>query len=1370
MLDLRFNWWGSNLGPQIGSGVSNAPDFAGTDSLNIIGHVPFTHATGSSIVDVNGSTHGRWMVYPAATVSTDANGVSCGWNYTHIMPAVLRVNAAANTLLGAHNTIAAARDAAASIAGITTGARDITDQLYILGFSTYGSDEFGYRANTVDPTNKPIANGEVFPVEFVDTPEPSTIKGLTYPAIRVGNTDGAFEIKSSYPAGFTIKDYIRHFYEDIADFTVLSFSNAHGNTVENNFMASNGTPSSYVGISMTAGAASKTHTIQYNRINLSNGTKGEAWPGSSNNTTELYTTGISDPAVFKGISLTGTAGESPINVICNNIVLSASSGSLSKGIEFTSNASTSGAVNIEANVISNMASGTGIHYNFDNGYGFSADIRNHKNRIIEGMEGVKFEGDFANNLTNKVFVNNNDLSGNTSQGIVITTLANIPANVSSDNFMDFRFNWWGSELGPERGASVSSVPYLASNDQVRVAGNIPFDHSGYPVSVMEDQAATGSGRWIIYPVATSSFDANGPACGWQYSTMMGAVLRVNSTSNLVLGTYNNITLAKDAGLNNDEQIFVIAKSTYEGIDFGYDGAANNELSYPVVFNDVGNFEPSILRGINRPRILSNGTGSISVTSAYPTGFTVKDYIEHVGTGLNYTALSFANNHSNNAQNNFITSTNTAPTTFTGITISQSGNDNYQTLDSNRIVLDNDPRWPGGPSAALSAPETFTGISFTSTGTFGLTGSNGIIFKNDIAVGITTGETKSVGIYIDAPNEVVDIKENTISGMGVSASTNLATRTHYWGTGIYVKAPIENFYVNDNTIQGADPTDDGGAKGYDGITIDRPTALANEINTNIISTVQPLSGLDIYNTRPRGYGIKIFNSTTGNDDFGNVSVNGNTLGSSTSTAPQVASIYVGGTNGNISMIDIEANTISNGTASNNASIQIATDQYSGTSTTLSHVIIDNNQIGSTTSGLSNAMFLAIGTDADGITKNTQANNYRVDVKNNSIRTSAQSIASKTIEVADGRPNGGANIRNIFGYGDGITLNGLTTAGNGNSGNNTFTHAAILTGEVGLANYTLQLTRTGNAIAYPANTDPVVISRLIASPLASAISTDSLNTVEIRENAGWTIGNEDLYYKETLTFPDHRILINGPAAATAATPAGSAYAELLPGAGGTGVMFTSVGRENKDIRGSIRFNTIGAGMYGEVPKGTVISGTSYTGAANKGDVYLQMANVAGDNRLLFRHHGTALASLTDITGLDNSLVRATDIKAGMDDADDDSYTANTSTLRRTGVFRSGTSLNQFLKETPNAVAGTELMNVFPNPASGDVTVAFKVPVEGMIRVALYDAMGRKVTDLREEYLTVDTYSTTFNAADLPSGTYHVRLMHDLFTVTTSVSVIK
>jgi hypothetical protein len=268
-----------------------------------------------------------------------------------------------------------------------------------------------------------------------------------------------------------------------------------------------------------------------------------------------------------------------------------------------------------------------------------------------------------------------------------------------------------------------------------------------------------------------------------------------------------------------------------------------------------------------------------------------------------------------------------------------------------------------------------------------------------------------------------------------------------------------------------------------------------------------------------------------------------------------------------------------------------------------------------------MFLAIGTNGVGAVTNSNANAYQVDVYNNTIRTSQQTVGGSTIEVADGRPNSGTNIRNIFGFGIGTAVNGNLSPGEGRSGNNTFTHATILTGESGLADYTTAMTRTGRAIAYPASSDPVVISRLIASPLAAARSTDSLNTVEVRENAGWAQGSEDLYYKETLTFPDHRILINGPR---------SSYAQLLPGAGGTGVMFTSVGRENKDIRGSITFNTIGAGMYGRVS----------VGAPNKGDVYLQMATVGADSPLLFKHHASALGSLANVTGLNNSLVRVTD----------------------------------------------------------------------------------------------------------------------------------
>jgi hypothetical protein len=1342
MLDLRFNWWGSNLGPVKGLGVSNAPDFAGTDSLNIIGHVPFTHATGSSIVDNNGTTHGRWMVYPVAITSTDATPIGCGWQYNDMMPAVLRVDATAGVLLGGYAKIDEGRTNSNNVSGITAGARNTTDQLYILGPSTYGVT-FGY-------PSAPGTPHETYPIVFNAANEPSAIRGLTYPTINTGNTPGAIRVGSSFPAGFSVLDYIKHFTTS-SSHDVLVFENPFGNTVRNNFFASNNlSPTRYVGINMSAGAVGQSHIIQSNRINLTDGFDGETWPGAANITTP-NTTGVSNPSEFIGVLLNGTAGASNINVSCNHFIANQTNGT--KGIVYTSDVANSGSVNIQSNSIRKM--GVGVNFTFNTGFGFTNTITTKENFIINGDNGVLIAGTTTGNTANKVFVNNNNLSGNITTGIYLQAV--MPDNEATSNFLDFRFNWWGSELGPTRSGGVPAIPSMAPTDSVLLRGHIPFTHTSASMlaEIPPSGASSARSRWMIYPNATSGVNSNtSGSCGWYYSQMMGSVLRVNSAGNTLLGMYSSIQNGRDDSpasgqvRTSTDQLFVIAQSTYEAGVFGYNGATSNEGSYPVVFS--ASPEPTTIRGINRPRILEDGTigtGSIRVTSAYTTNFVVKDYIEHVAkTSNTYVGLNFENNGNNVAENNFITSTQANPTSFTGIRVTNSSATLSQRIDSNRIKLASNPRWPSGPAIAGSAPETFIGIDIPSHGATGVVQA----VYNDISVA-NLANTKSTGIYADATNisfNTNGISFNTIYGM--AAIAGWATRTDHWGTGIYLRTPV-SYRVNSNNIQGGNGI---GTKGHDGITIDRGgVGFSNELTYNTISTLSPLSGINMSGNRERGYGIKLY-SSDGTGAFGPASISSNTFGSLTSTAPGVASIFIGGTSGAIAnpivYTVISANDIRNGVESANASIQIATTQYSGISTGGGYIEIFGNGIGSTTSGLSNAMFLAIGTDGFGGIKNANADNYEVNVVNNIVRTSQQTVGGSTIEVSDGRPNRGENIRNIFGYVDGLTYNG-SGLGSGFSGRNTFTHAAILTGETGLADYTTTMTRTGNAIAYPASTDPVVISRLIASPLGAARSTETMNTVEIRESAGWVIGSENLYYKETLTFPDHRILINGPR---------SSYAQLLPGAGGTGTMFTSNGRENKDIRGSITFNTIGAGMYGRVS----------VGAPNKGDVYLQMDAVGSDSKLLFNHHATDLVSLSSITRLQNTLDRTLDIKAGMDDADDDNYVANTTTTRRTGVFRSGTSTSQFLKETQDAVAGTELMNVFPNPASGDVTVAFKVPVEGMIRVALYDAMGRKVTDLREEYLNIDTYSTTFNAADLPSGTYHVRLMHDLFTVTTSVSVIK
>jgi hypothetical protein len=350
----------------------------------------------------------------------------------------------------------------------------------------------------------------------------------------------------------------------------------------------------------------------------------------------------------------------------------------------------------------------------------------------------------------------------------------------------------------------------------------------------------------------------------------------------------------------------------------------------------------------------------------------------------------------------------------------------------------------------------------------------------------------------------------------------------------------------------------------------------------------------------------------------------------------------------------------------------------------------------------------------------------------------------------------------------------------TGNNSFSYGAILTGESAPGNYTIATSRTADAQPFAVG-EPVRISRLIATPLASTTSDVTTNTVEVASNrfkvqyatgpgAGndaiesgsnsnvYSASNANHFYAEALSVANKRILMNGPSSATLP-------ARILAGGSlGTGVAITSSDRENKDIRGNVEFHAIGAGLYGQVP----------AAAANKGDVYLQRDAVGLDNGVVsFYYHATTLGSQVQITGDANSTAKGTDIKAGFDDADDDAYLGSSSaadTRRRTGVFVAGNGTSFTKDNTNEAITGTNVLNVYPNPASGDVTVAFTVPFDGMVRVALYNALGEKVTDLREGNLSADTYTTTFSASSLPSGTYHVRLVHDLYTLTTAVSVIK
>ena len=64
-------------------------------------------------------------------------------------------------------------------------------------------------------------------------------------------------------------------------------------------------------------------------------------------------------------------------------------------------------------------------------------------------------------------------------------------------------------------------------------------------------------------------------------------------------------------------------------------------------------------------------------------------------------------------------------------------------------------------------------------------------------------------------------------------------------------------------------------------------------------------------------------------------------------------------------------------------------------------------------------------------------------------------------------------------------------------------------------------------------------------------------------------------------------------------------------------------------------------------------------------------------------------------------------------------------------------------------------YPNPFNAVTAISYEVPVTGLVSISIYNVLGQHVTTLVNEVLTPGTYSTVWNAGNLPSGIYFVRL---------------
>jgi len=108
----------------------------------------------------------------------------------------------------------------------------------------------------------------------------------------------------------------------------------------------------------------------------------------------------------------------------------------------------------------------------------------------------------------------------------------------------------------------------------------------------------------------------------------------------------------------------------------------------------------------------------------------------------------------------------------------------------------------------------------------------------------------------------------------------------------------------------------------------------------------------------------------------------------------------------------------------------------------------------------------------------------------------------------------------------------------------------------------------------------------------------------------------------------------------------------------------------------------------------------------------------------------------------------------------------TVYLTGTAEKTTGVNDN-QESPRVFS---LSQNYPNPFNPTTKIRYEVPKSGLVRLAVYDALGREVKLLVQETKSAGIYETQFDASNLSSGTYFYRLIADNSVETKKMLLVK
>ncbi|MCI0448810.1 MAG: T9SS type A sorting domain-containing protein [Chlorobi bacterium] len=84
--------------------------------------------------------------------------------------------------------------------------------------------------------------------------------------------------------------------------------------------------------------------------------------------------------------------------------------------------------------------------------------------------------------------------------------------------------------------------------------------------------------------------------------------------------------------------------------------------------------------------------------------------------------------------------------------------------------------------------------------------------------------------------------------------------------------------------------------------------------------------------------------------------------------------------------------------------------------------------------------------------------------------------------------------------------------------------------------------------------------------------------------------------------------------------------------------------------------------------------------------------------------------------------------------------------------------------------ELNQNYPNPFNPSTKINFSIPKSSLVKITVFDPLGRVVETIVNQNLKAGYYSATWNAGNLPSGVYFYKILANEFTQTKKMILVK